>query len=58
MGPTTTNIAVTPMIAFYGGGVYYNEAECVNYVEEEVPAQCREERAGILTFTCLTKASD
>ena len=57
IGPTTTNIAVTPMIAFYGGGVYYNEAECTNYSEEEVPIQCQEERAGILSFTCLTKVS-
>ena len=57
IGPTTTNIAVTPMIAFYGGGVYYNEAECTNYAEEEVPIQCQEERAGILSFTCLTKVS-
>ena len=57
IGPTTTNIAVTPMIVFYGGGVYYNEAECTNYVEEEVPIQCQEERAGILSFTCLTKVT-
>ena len=39
IGPTATNIAVTPMMAFYGGGVYYNEEECVSYVEEEVPGE-------------------
>ena len=56
IGPTATNIAVTPMMAFYGGGVYYNEEECVSYVEEEVPGECLQERAGILSFTCLTQA--
>ena len=28
MGPTATNIAVTPMMVFYAGGVYYNPEEC------------------------------
>ena len=58
IGPTATNIAVTPMMAFYGGGVYYNEEECVSYVEEEVPGECLQERAGILSFTCLTQARE
>ena len=30
IGPTSTNIAVTPLMQFYGGGVYYEpEAEIV-----------------------------
>ena len=28
LGPTATNIGVTPAMQFYGGGVYYNPEEC------------------------------
>ena len=57
IGPTTTNIAITPQFQFYKGGIYYNEAECVNYVNEPVPPECEEFRAGRLSYTCLPKAS-
>ena len=53
-GPTATNIAVTPMLQFYGGGIYYNPEECSNYVEEEVPEKCRVSRGGRNTYTCVT----
>ena len=46
IGPTATNIAVTPKIQFYGGDVYYNREECSDYIEEDIPLQCRETRAG------------
>ena len=49
VGATATNIAVTANLVFYGGGLYYNPEECVDYVEEPVPAECQEERG-----TCLT----
>ena len=52
-GPTSTNIAVTPMFQFYGGGIYYNPDECSNYIEEEVPVECQVTRAGRDTYTCL-----
>ena len=52
-GPTATNIAVTPMLQFYGGGIYYNPDECSNYIEEEVPVECQVTRAGRDTYTCL-----
>ena len=54
VGATATNIAVTANLVFYGGGLYYNPEECVDYVEEPVPVQCQEERAGRLSYTCLT----
>ena len=54
LGATATNIAVTADLAFYGGGVYYNPEECTDYVEEPVPVQCQEERAGRTSYTCLT----
>ena len=57
LGPTATNIAITPQLQFYRSGVYFNEAECVSYAEEPVPPECREVRAGRLSYTCLTKAS-
>ena len=28
LGPTATNIGVTPAMQFYGGGLYYNPEEC------------------------------
>ena len=54
LGATVTNIAVTADLAFYGGGVYYNPEECMDYVEEPVPVECQEERAGRTSYTCLT----
>ena len=57
LGPTATNIAITPQFQFYRGGVFYNETECVSYVDEPVPPECQEIRAGRLSYTCLTKAS-
>ena len=57
MGPTATNIAVTPMMQFYGGGLYYQPEECVDSESETVPPECREEREGILSYTCLNKVT-
>ena len=57
MGPTATNIAVTPMMVFYAGGVYYNPEECSDTAEEQIPVECQEERAGRLSFTCLNKVT-
>merc|ERR1719500_142586 len=54
LGATATNIAVTANLVFYGGGLYYNPEECVDYVEEPVPVQCQEERDGRISYTCLT----
>ena len=31
IGPTATNILVTPQMQFYGGGVYYSPEECTDY---------------------------
>lgn len=53
IGATATNIAVTPNMQHYGGGVYYNTEECVDYVEEDIPEECVEQRAGRTTYTCL-----
>ena len=55
IGPTATNIAVTPNIQHYGGGVYYNAAECVDYAYENVPSECVEERNGRMSYTCLER---
>ena len=41
VGARATNIAVTANLVFYGGGLYYNPEECVDYVEEPVPVQCQ-----------------
>ena len=41
LGATATNIAVTANLVFYGGGLYYNPEECVDYVDEPVPVQCQ-----------------
>ena len=54
LGATVTNIAVTEDMVFYAGGLYYNPEECVDYVDEPVPVECQEERAGRLGYTCLT----
>ena len=54
LGATVTNIAVTEKLVFYGGGVYYNPDQCADYVDEPVPVQCQEERAGRTSYTCLT----
>jgi len=52
-GPTSTNIAVTPMLQLYGGGIYYNPEECDDYTEEIVPQECQEIRGGKAGYTCL-----
>ena len=57
IGPTATNIAVTPMMQFYGGGLYFQPEECVVSESETVPPECREEREGILSYTCLNKVT-
>ena len=57
VGVTATNIAVTPLMVFYKGGVYYNPEECVDSEEELVPEECREERAGRVSYTCLNKVT-
>ena len=54
LGATATNIAVTEKMVFYGGGLYYNPDQCGDYVDEPVPVQCQEERAGRISYTCLT----
>ena len=53
IGPTSTNIAVTPHIHLWGGGVYYNETQCVSYAYEKVPDACVVERNGRWSYTCL-----
>ena len=55
IGPTATNIVITPEFQFYEGGIFYNEEECVNYALEDVPLECEESRAGILSYTCLSQ---
>ena len=57
IGPVATNIAVTPAMQFYGGGVYYNPEECQDYVEEDIPSLCLESRAGRTAYTCLKVAA-
>ena len=44
--------AFTPKIQQYGGGVFYEPDECVNYAFEEIPAECVVERAGRTAYTC------
>ena len=53
IGPTSTNIAVTPMLQFFAGGIYYNPEECDDYTQEIVPPECQETRGGRATYTCL-----
>ena len=53
LGPTATNIAVTQAMQFYGGGVYYNPEECRDYIDEEIPEECLEDRSGRVSYTCL-----
>ena len=57
VGLTATTIAVTPMMMFYGGGVYYNPEECFDSEEEPVPGECQEEREGRLSYTCINKVT-
>ena len=52
IGPTVTWFAITPKVIQYGGGVFYEPDECVNYAFEEIPAECVVERAGRTTYTC------
>ena len=53
IGPTTTSILVTPLMVFYGGGVFYSPEECPDYSLETVPEVCQVVRAGRLAYTCL-----
>ena len=53
LGPTATNIAVTQAMQFYGGGVYYNPEECRDYIDEDIPEECLEDRSGRVSYTCL-----
>ena len=53
IGPVATNIGVTPSMQFYKGGVYFNPEECKDYVDESIPEECVEMRAGRVAYTCL-----
>ena len=53
LGPTATNIGVTRAMQSYGGGVYYNPDECRDYIDEEIPDECLEDRSGRVSYTCL-----
>ena len=50
-GPAVTNVDVTVQWLFYWRGVFYNEAECGSYEEEEVPGECRTGYGA--GYTCL-----
>ena len=50
-GPVVSNIDITEDFQFFGGGVFFNENQCVNYVNEPVPEECR--RDGAFGYTCL-----
>ena len=49
-GPAVTNVDVTPDWQFYGGGVFYSPAQCVDYLSEPVPYHCSTPGGG---YTCL-----
>ena len=53
IGPTTINLLVTPLMQFYGGGVFYRPEECSDYTLEPVPEVCQVFKAGRLAYTCL-----
>ena len=53
IGPTTTNLLVTPLMQHYGGGVFYQPEECSDYTLETVPEVCQVFKAGRLAYTCL-----
>ena len=53
IGPTTINLLVTPLMQFYGGGVFYHPEECSDYTLEPVPEVCQVFKAGRLAYTCL-----
>ena len=53
IGPTTTNLLVTPLMQHYGGGVFYQPEECSDYALEPIPEVCQVEREGRLAYTCL-----
>ena len=53
IGPTTTNVLVTPMWQFYSGGVFYSPEECSDYTFENVPQVCQVFRAGRVAYSCL-----
>ena len=52
-GPTTTTMLVTPLMVFYGGGVFYKKEDCKDYFLEDVPEVCQVFKAGRLAYTCL-----
>ena len=49
-GPAVTNVDITVDWQFYGGGVFYNPAQCVDYLNEPVPYDCSTPGGG---YTCL-----
>ena len=56
-GPVVTNVDITEDFQFFfGDGVFYNENQCTNYVNEPVPEECR--RAGTFGYTCLKDCKD
>ena len=60
IGATATNIAVTPNkpnMHHYGGGLFYNTYECLDYAEEPVPEECVQEREGRLTSVSTSTVS-
>ena len=53
IGPTVTNLVITPLMQSYGGGVFYSPEECSDYTFENVPKVCQVFRAGRVAYTCL-----
>ena len=53
IGPTTTNLLVTPLMQHYGGGVFYKPEECSDYALEPIPEVCQVFREGRPAYTCL-----
>ena len=47
------DLLVTPLMQFYGGGVFYRPEECSDYTLEPVPDVCQVFKAGRLAYTCL-----
>ena len=50
IGPTVTNLVITPLMQSYGGGVFYSPEECSDYTFEDVPEVCQEFRAGLCPY--------
>ena len=49
-GPAVTNVDITADWQFYSSGVFYNPAQCVDYLNEPVPHHCSPPGGG---YTCL-----